>query len=149
MRHIPNLDYRFEELMHNMVELCVCSIEPRSIAFVCMPRDAYYIHSRISNFMRDRRYGVTHYVSSTRRDPALYFENKSGIAILAHEDEWLGATFTDIVMFCRLDEMHEDTALCLRSCIYCCSPTIFSMLSRYPSTSTTFKKIHDREAEKA
>jgi hypothetical protein len=147
MKNIPNLDYRFDDLMHSIIELCIASREPAKIAFVCLPGDDGRIKSKIESFMRGKRYGVAHYTSS-RRDPVLYFENKSGISILSYEDDWLGSSFTEMIMFCRLDEMDTDTtSLCLRSCVYSSKPMIFSLLSKRYNESVTLKEIYDREQE--
>lgn len=145
MKNIPNLDYRFEDMMGSIVELCVCSIESRTIAFVCLPGDGPELHRKIADFMSGRRYIVSHYVSSLGRGPVLQFENKSGIAIMAHEDDWLGRSFTEMVMFCRFDELDSETRICMAGCIYSSKPIVFSLISRYYNNSVTIKEICDRE----
>lgn len=135
MKNIPNLDYRFEELMHNVVELCICSVEPRTIVFVCLPGDELEIQRKIKVFMRDRHYGVSHFVSTFRRDPALRFENESNVNILAHENEWLGRSFTDMVMFCRPEDLDSEIKLCVAGSVYCVAPNITVLTDANPKAS--------------
>lgn len=149
MKNIPNLNYRFDDLMHSVVELCIASRKPAKIAFVCLLKDDIYLYKRIASFMSIRKYGVSHYIRGFGNSSVLQFENGSELTIMSNENDWHGKSFTEMVMFCRLDEMEEDTALCLRSCVYSCNPMVFSLLlSRY-NMSVTMKDIYDWEAEKA
>ncbi len=149
MKHIPNLDYRFEDVMHSTIDTCISGRSPAKIAFVCLPKDNILLYKRIASFMSSRKYGVSHYVAGFGGNPVLQFENGSEINIMTHKDEWLGRTFTDMVMFCRLDEMHISVELCLRSCVFSCKPMIFSLLSKHYNQSITLKEIYEMETNKA
>ena len=142
---IPNYDHRFEDVMSSIVELCVCSIEPSNVAFVCLPGEEYNIHRKIADFMSGKSYGVSHYVSALRGRPILSFENKSHIDVLAKEDDWLGRSLTEIVMFCRFDELTPEIRICMGGCIYSSKPMLFSLLSINYNHSIGIKKMIERE----
>ena len=150
MKYIPNLDYRFDDLMHSIVDICIASREPRKIAFVCLPKDDIALYKRIASFMSIRKYGVSHYVAGFGGNTSvLGFENGSEVTIMSNKDEWSGRSFTEIVMFCRLDEMHISAELYLRSCVFSFKPMIFSLLFKKYNSSITLKEIYEMEQEKA